>query len=124
MLGGTGNDTYYVDNAGDIAKELRKQGTDTVVSQTANVTLSANVENLIFEDLVAGATGIGNKLNNKMTAGNSGADLSGLGGNDTLVGNASAFSMLRAELATIPTWSTTPAIRRSRSPARVPTAPF
>ena len=95
MLGGTGNDTYYVDNAGDIAKELRKQGTDTVVSQTANVTLSANVENLIFEDLVAGATGIGNKLNNKMTAGNSGADLSGLGGNDTLVGNASAFSMLR-----------------------------
>ena len=30
MAGGAGNDTYYVDNAGDVVNEAVGEGTDTV----------------------------------------------------------------------------------------------
>ena len=32
MYGGTGNDTYVVDNAGDVVNETDGDGTDTVLS--------------------------------------------------------------------------------------------
>ena len=32
MFGGTGNDTYVVDNAGDVVNETDGDGTDTVLS--------------------------------------------------------------------------------------------
>ncbi len=49
MIGGKGNDSYYVDNAGDRVIEQADQGIDTVYS-TVSTRLSANVENLVLLD--------------------------------------------------------------------------
>jgi Ca2+-binding RTX toxin-like protein len=87
MVGGAGNDTYVVDNAGDVVTEALNQGTDTVRT-TISCTLTANVENLI---LVAGAgsiAGIGNALANVITGNEGDNVLIGAAGDDTLVGGS------------------------------------
>ena len=62
QLGGlTGNDTYFVNDAGDIVYELAGFGTDTVWSTLASTTLAANVEILRFNG-VGNFTGTGNEL--------------------------------------------------------------
>ncbi|WP_411885843.1 calcium-binding protein [Polaromonas sp. YR568] len=87
MAGGLGNDTFMVDDAGDVVTELAGEGTDTVQSYLGNYTLAANVENLtLMSSLNAGGTG--NALNNIIT-GNSGNNvLQGGWGNDMLSGGA------------------------------------
>jgi len=45
MIGGAGNDTYVVDNTGDVVTENASEGTDTVQSSVTYI-LGANVENL------------------------------------------------------------------------------
>jgi len=57
-----GDDTYYVDVAGDVITENVGQGTDTVFSLATSYTLSDNVENLVIWG--AGVNGTGNALNN------------------------------------------------------------
>ena len=49
MTGGEGNDTYYVDNGGDLTVELAGEGNDTVNASISH-TLAADVENLILLD--------------------------------------------------------------------------
>jgi Ca2+-binding RTX toxin-like protein len=49
MLGGAGNDIYYVDNAGDQVVEFAGEGADTVQA-SASHTLGANVEKLKLLD--------------------------------------------------------------------------
>lgn len=49
MVGGGGNDTYYVDNAEDMVIEKADEGTDTVQS-SIGYTLGTDVENLILLD--------------------------------------------------------------------------
>jgi Ca2+-binding RTX toxin-like protein len=92
MAGELGNDTFVVDNVGDIVFEDAGQGTDTVRTTLASYTLDPNVENLTF--IGAGNfAGTGNGLNNAI-AGNGGDDtLSGGLGNDTLTGNAGADTL-------------------------------
>ncbi|OBC97297.1 putative Ig domain-containing protein [Acinetobacter baumannii] len=93
LLGGIGNDTYVIDNTGDIVTENAGEGIDTVLS-SITYTLSSNLENLTL----TGSTAInatGNTLNNTLT-GNSGVNalnggagndiLDGQGGNDQLTG--------------------------------------
>jgi Ca2+-binding RTX toxin-like protein len=70
MRGGYGNDSYYVDNPSDIIKETSSIPTeiDTIYS-TSNYRLPANVENLVLQRTEGkDIFGIGNNLNNTLTA--------------------------------------------------------
>ena len=112
LIGGAGNDVYYVDSATDVVTEAASAGTDKVIvgyssmySSTPHVsnsmayTLTANVENLhlISKASMYGPTypydrvdltGIGNTLNNVITATDGFDQLNGGAGNDTLSGGA------------------------------------
>ena len=90
LVGGNGNDKYYVDTASDIVDETGTDGTDTVfVSFSYSLAPSATVKGPI-ENLVLGGTGningIGNGLANRIT-GNSGNNviIGGIGA-DTMIG--------------------------------------
>ena len=100
MSGGLGNDTYIVDNVGDQVLENPGEGTDTVQTTLASLTLAANVETLTFIG-AGGFTGTGNALANTINGGAGGDTLSGGLGNDTLNGNAGADT-LTAGPATTP----------------------
>jgi hypothetical protein len=83
MKGGLGDDTYQIENRFDAVVELAASGIDTVQSTLASHTLAANVENLKLNGSAA-QTGIGNALNNIITANNVGSTLDGEAGNDRL----------------------------------------
>ncbi|MBW4533543.1 MAG: VWA domain-containing protein [Pleurocapsa minor HA4230-MV1] len=90
MTGGAGNDTYVVDNAGDVVNETSTAATeidiDTVQSSITH-TLGANVENLSLTG-TSGISAIGNALNNSITGNVASNSISGAEGNDTLNGGA------------------------------------
>ncbi len=62
MSGGLGNDTYYVDNIGDIVFENTNEGVD-IINSSISYTLSTNVENLTLSG-TDNINGTGNELNN------------------------------------------------------------
>jgi Ca2+-binding RTX toxin-like protein len=84
MTGGAGDDSYVVDQAGDVVNEGAEAGIDEVRA-ALNYTLGANLENLVLGG-TANLNGIGNALANEIT-GNAGNNLlDGGGGPDTLAG--------------------------------------
>ncbi|MCC6469976.1 MAG: matrixin family metalloprotease, partial [Alphaproteobacteria bacterium] len=86
MIGGAGNDTYYVDNLGDVVTENPGEGTaDLVIAQIGGLTLAANVESgsLAVAGLMAG-----NSAANVLTGSAGNDTLTGGLGNDTLIGGA------------------------------------
>ena len=92
MEGGKGNDTYWVDNVGDVVIELAGEGSDRV-DATVSFTLSKNVE-MLYLGGSAAINGNGNALNNTLT-GNAGANvLIGLDGHDVLNGKEGADRMV------------------------------
>src|SRR4030095_265564 len=86
MTGGVGNDTYLVDNAGDVVTELAGEGTDTVQS-SITYTLGANVENLTLTGNNP-INGTGNALVNTLRGNGANNILDGQAGADTIIGGA------------------------------------
>jgi VCBS repeat-containing protein len=102
LQGGVGNDTYVVDNGGDVVVEAIGAGRD-VVYTSANYALAAGAEVEVLSALSQSGTGalelIGNGFGQEIYGnaganfldGGGGADyLAGLGGNDTYVVDTSA----------------------------------
>lgn len=84
MKGGAGNDTYVVDNIGDVVVELAGAGIDRVLAQV-DYTLGDNIENLQLSTSKA-LNGTGNAFANTLL-GNAGSNiLDGRGGADILTG--------------------------------------
>jgi len=93
LIGGLGNDTYTVDNVGDIVTETSTLATEIdTVNSSVTYTLSANVERLTLTG-TANINGIGNALNNSITGNASNNILLGGAGNDILNGGAGTDSM-------------------------------
>ncbi|WP_115559112.1 putative Ig domain-containing protein [Xanthomonas dyei] len=90
MRGGAGNDSYYVDDTGDVVVELTGQGTDTIYAMVS-ATLAANVENGYLDgDGALSLTGnalanrlYGNDDNNVLDGGQGNDIMEGYGGDDT-----------------------------------------
>jgi Ca2+-binding RTX toxin-like protein len=93
MEGGRGNDTYYVDNVGDVVLEDAGpgSGTDTVRSSISH-TLGTNVENLTLIGSTA-INGTGNALENVLTGNGAGNRLDGGAGRDQLVGGGGSDTL-------------------------------
>lgn len=92
LIGGLGNDTYLLDDAGDLVVELVNGGTDLVRSTLTDYTLTEQVENL---ELLTGAiSGTGNDLVNTIIGNDANNILSGGIGDDTLVGGVGADKLI------------------------------
>ena len=90
LVGGLGDDSYNLWDAGSTTVERAGEGVDTVyVQYWGGHALANNIENLVL--VSKGATwGTGNALNNVIVAGNSSATLNGGAGDDVLVGGSGA----------------------------------
>ncbi|CAN1210926.1 5'-nucleotidase/2',3'-cyclic phosphodiesterase [Tumidithrix helvetica PCC 7403] len=84
LIGSAGDDTYIVDNTGDLVTELTNEGTDTILSSVTR-TLEANVENLTLTG-TSSISGIGNDLDNTLLGNSGNNTLTGGLGADMLVG--------------------------------------
>ncbi|HJT21169.1 MAG TPA: putative Ig domain-containing protein [Nitrospira sp.] len=84
MQGGAGNDTYIVENTGDVVTENPSEGIDMVQS-SITYTLGANVESLTLTGTMA-INGTGNSLDNVLIGNSSNNSLTGGPGNDRLDG--------------------------------------
>ncbi|RJF88042.1 calcium-binding protein [Oleomonas cavernae] len=85
LTGRLGNDTYVVDNVGDVVVETRNAGHDTVLTSLHAYVLGAELEDLTFVG-TGNLDATGNTLANVMTGGAGDDDLNGGRGTDTLRG--------------------------------------
>ncbi|MBE9220436.1 bluetail domain-containing putative surface protein, partial [Dolichospermum flos-aquae] len=92
LIGLAGNDTYTVNNAGDVVVENPSQGTD-LVNASISYILTDNFENLTLTGS-ANLNGTGNNLNNSLTGNTGNNILTGNAGNDTLNGGAGIDTLI------------------------------
>lgn len=92
LNGGTGNDTYGIDEL-DTITEAANGGIDTIFT-LGSFTLGDNLENLDLSLNNEDANGTGNNLNNTITGSSSNNTLKGLGGNDTLNGGDGSDTLI------------------------------
>jgi Ca2+-binding RTX toxin-like protein len=85
MVGGLGNDTYNLENIGDITIEGLNEGIDTV-NAFIDCTLAANIENLFLVEGSNATIGIGNEISNVILGNSLNNTLNGGLGDDTLYG--------------------------------------
>ncbi len=91
MMGFAGNDIYRINSLFDDVREIAGQGTDTVITRSANTTLKTNFENLTLDNTAGFLTalnGTGNSAANVITGNSNSNLLSGVSGNDTINGGA------------------------------------
>jgi Ca2+-binding RTX toxin-like protein len=88
MIGGAGNDIYYIDNVADVISETNALATeiDTVYSNVSR-TLGPNLERLLLTEASV-VNGTGNSLNNYMVGNVAANVLDGKAGIDTMIGGA------------------------------------
>jgi Ca2+-binding RTX toxin-like protein len=96
LLGGAGDDSYTVDDAGDLVIENTGEGFDAVYSGLASYTIGANVEALILTGTAVSGFGnagnnvlIGDTVNNNLDGGAGSDNIKGEAGDDTLDGGVS-----------------------------------
>jgi Ca2+-binding RTX toxin-like protein len=93
LYGYAGNDTYYVDDAGDLVFEVANSGFDTVLTNTTyQLGAGQSIERLATTSPTStgGVKLTGNEFGQQI-AGNAGANvINGKAGNDTLTGGAGA----------------------------------
>ncbi|WP_192985252.1 peroxidase family protein [Pseudomonas sp. EggHat1] len=87
MVGGAGDDIYWVDHVGDRVIEQVGEGTDQVRTMLSSYTLGANVENLWYYGTES-FTGTGNALDNILQGSTGNDRLNGREGSDRTVGGA------------------------------------
>ena len=95
LIGGTGNDTYYVDNIGDQVREASTaSGTSTqdIVVSSIDYTLGDTLENLTLTG--SAKVGTGNSSANHIIGNSAANTLTGLGGNDTLNGGKGSDTLI------------------------------
>jgi serralysin len=84
MVGGPGDDLYFVDNPSDVIVEQNLEGFDEVRSTAPSYALSDWINNLTL--LPGAGNGTGNAIDNVITGNGAANGLSGGDGNDTLIG--------------------------------------
>lgn len=84
LEGRLGDDTYIVDNAGDVIKEVVGGGYDVVKSSVSHV-LASEVEALQLQGSAA-INGTGNELSNRLVGNSANNILNGGGGSDVMIG--------------------------------------
>lgn len=103
LIGGAGDDTYYINNKLDVISESAgvSNGTDIALAKVDVMALANNVENLTL--LEAGSNGdgsspatygVGNTLANLIHGNSASNQLSGLAGNDTIFGGGGNDAIL------------------------------
>ncbi|MDX2263429.1 MAG: DUF4214 domain-containing protein [Hyphomicrobiales bacterium] len=98
LAGGGGNDTYIIQNSGDIVSENANDGMDTVQSSVTH-TLGANVENLTLTGASV-INGTGNTLNNALTGNAANNSLTGGAGLDQFIFNTTLNSTTNVDTVT------------------------
>ena len=93
MIGGTGNDTYDVDNLADVVTENANEGTDTVLASVSYALAAATEVEVLRANTVSGVTLTGNAASHSIIGGAGNDTLVGGVGNDRLNGGAGADSM-------------------------------
>ena len=99
LAGGQGNDTYYIDNIGDVIVEATDGGDDKAYVQgIKGYTMADNLESLQIQvmqgegDTVTGNEG-GNYIEARTSGGMQPVILRGMGGNDYLVANMAGVTL-------------------------------
>ena len=87
MFGMGGDDTYYVDNVGDVVNEVSIGGHDTIISSIAFTNTVQYVEDYRF-NIKTALTFTGDAADNEIWGGSGNDTIKGGGGNDTLHGGA------------------------------------
>ncbi len=94
MIGGLGDDRYFVGERGSSTIELAGQGYDTVYTSFSIYALQANIEALVATDNGTHAALVGNAIRNEMVGGTGRDDMFGREGDDSLDGGTGAANTL------------------------------